>query len=66
MSAGQSDENDHMTAEQAEAVWAVLVEECGASRDYGFVHHQTHEYVTEWRFIPRLVGAGAQGHGGPG
>ena len=55
---GHSAERDALTIEQARNVWAVLVEECGATRDHGFVHHQTSEHVTEWRFI------GALGFGG--
>jgi len=43
-----------LSEEQAEAVWSVLVEECGATSDHGFVYHQTHEYVSEWRFMGTL------------
>jgi hypothetical protein len=50
--------NETLTGEQAEGVWAILTEICGATSDYGFVYHQTTEHVTEWRFM------GALGFGG--
>lgn len=43
-----------MTTEQAEAVWQILVEECGATFDHGFVFHETTKYIDEWRFMGRL------------
>lgn len=39
-----------MAEAQAEAVWQILVEMCGARSDHGFIHHQTSAHVTEWRF----------------
>lgn len=48
-----------MNTEQAEAVWQVLQDTCDAGEDrYGFVHHQTQRFETEWRF------QGALGFGG--
>lgn len=53
-----SGERDALTPEQAESVWTVLVEECGATSTHGFLQLQTEEYITEWRFM------GALGFGG--
>jgi hypothetical protein len=47
-------DNGGLSVAEAEAIWAVLVEECGAKTDHGFVHHQTNRHVTEWRFIGNL------------
>lgn len=43
-----------MRVPEAEAVWAILQEECGASDEHGFIYHQTRELVPEWRFIGSL------------
>lgn len=46
--------SETLTTAQAEAIWAILTEECGARSDHGFVWHQTRSHVTEWRFMGTL------------
>jgi hypothetical protein len=43
-----------LTEAQAEAVWGILEEVCGAAYDHGFINHQTNSHVVEWRFIGSL------------
>lgn len=43
-----------MTRAQAKAVWTILAEECGATSEDGFFHHQTAGRVPEWRFGGKL------------
>ncbi len=54
-----------LTTEQANAIYDLLIQHCGASSDdhdkrarWNFVQAHTREYVEEWRFI------GALGFGG--
>lgn len=47
-----------LTENQAERVWVILVEECGASPSadskWEFVYHQTREHCAEFRFMGKL------------
>lgn len=50
--------DDALTAELAEAIWTILVEEAGASADLdkrrGFVMVETRRRVDEYRFVGHL------------
>ena len=45
-----SDRNP-LTVAEAEAIWDILTTEGGATSDHGFVHHQSTNFETEWRFM---------------
>lgn len=51
-------ERQRLTENMAERVWVVLVEECGANPSadakWEFVHHQTREHCSEYRFQGKL------------